>query len=134
MTMKDFITYCREVAEINRAFGAYLNELAGTLEAGGLSAGPLTLKELREMDGEPVWCTTVIYPERAGWYLVNASAQEDCEFIAVGKERGIPCAGIETGFWPAYRRRPAEAVEPPAAEAEAPEFKGRLAEAEREAE
>ena len=134
MTMKDFITYCREVAEINRAFGAYLNELAGTLEAGGLSAGPLTLKELREMDGEPVWCTTVIYPERAGWYLVNASAQEDCEFIAVGKERGIPCAGIETGFWQAYRRRPAEAVEPPAAEAEAPEFKGRLAEAEREAE
>ena len=86
------------------------------------------------MDGEPVWCTTVIYPERAGWYLVNASAQEDCEFIAVGKERGIPCAGIETGFWQAYRRRPAEAVEPPAAEAEAPEFKGRLAEAEREAE
>lgn len=134
MTMKDFITYCREVAEINRAFGAYLNELAGTLEAGGLSAGPLALKELREMDGEPVWCTTVIYPERAGWYLVNASAQEDCEFIAVGKERGIPCAGIETGFWQAYRRRPAEAVEPPAAEAEAPEFKGRLAEAEREAE
>ena len=134
MTMKDFITYCREVAEINRAFGAYLNELAGTLEAGGLSAGPLTLKELREMDGEPVWCTTVIYPERAGWYLVNASAQEDCEFIAVGKERGIPCAGIETGFWQAYRRRPAEAVEPPAAEAEAPEFKGRLAEAARDAE
>ncbi len=134
MTMKDFITYCREVAEINRAFGAYLNELAGTLEAGGLSDCPLTLKELREMDGEPVWCTTVIYPERAGWYLVNASAQEDCEFIAVGKERGIPCAGIETGFWQAYRRRPAEAVEPPAAEAEAPEFKGRLAEAEREAE
>ena len=134
MTMKDFITYCREVAEINRAFGAYLNELAGTLEAGGLSDCPLTLKELREMDGEPVWCTTVIYPERAGWYLVNASAQEDCEFIAVGKERGIPCAGIETGFWQAYRRRPAEAVEPPAAEAEAPEFKGRLAEAEREVE
>ena len=54
MTMKDFITYCREVAEINRAFGAYLNELAGTLEAGGLSAGPLTLDELREMDGEGV--------------------------------------------------------------------------------
>lgn len=134
MTMKDFIVYCRKVSEINRAFGAYLNELAGTLEAGGLSDCPLTLKELREMDGEPVWCTTVIYPERAGWYLVNASAQEDCEFIAVGKERGIPCAGIETGFWQAYRRRPAEAVEPPAAEAEAPEFKGRLAEAEREAE
>lgn len=54
VTMKDFITYCREVAEINRAFGSYLNELAGTLEGGGLSAGPLTLDELREIDGEGV--------------------------------------------------------------------------------
>ena len=52
--MKDFITYCREVAEINRAFGAYLNELARTLEGGSLPAGPLTLDELREMDGEGV--------------------------------------------------------------------------------
>ena len=54
VTIRDFITYCREVAEINRAFGSYLNELAGTLEGGGLSAGPLTLDELRERDGEGV--------------------------------------------------------------------------------
>ena len=54
MTIKGFITYCREVAEINRAFGSYLNELAGTLEGGSLPAGPLTLDELREIDGEGV--------------------------------------------------------------------------------
>ena len=51
VTMKDFITYCREVAEINRAFGSYLNELAGTLEGGGLSAGPLTLVDVRALEG-----------------------------------------------------------------------------------
>lgn len=69
---------------------------------------PLTLEELREMDGEPVWCRTEHRPEDAGWFLVCASAEKPHEFIAVGRERGIPCAGISSGYWEAYRRRPEE--------------------------
>ncbi len=102
MTMKDFITYCREVAEINRAFGSYLNELAGTLEWGGFSAGPLTLDELREMDGEPVW----IVPMRGSggfctWMLVDA------EYELCREAHGEMAVFENCGkTWQAYRRRP----------------------------
>lgn len=102
MTMKDFITYCREVAEINRAFGSYLNELAGTLEGGGLSAGPLTLDELRGMDGEPVW----IVPMRGSggfctWMLVDA------EYELCREAHGEMAVFENCGkTWQAYRRRP----------------------------
>ncbi len=102
MTMKDFITYCREVAEINRAFGAYLNELAGTLEGGSLPAGPLTLDELREMDGEPVW----IVPMRGSggfctWMLVDA------EYELCREAHGEMAVFENCGkTWQAYRRRP----------------------------
>ncbi len=102
MTMKDFITYCREVAEINRAFGSYLNELAGTLEWGGLSAGPLTLDELRGMDGEPVW----IVPMRGSggfctWMLVDA------EYELCREAHGEMAVFENCGkTWLAYRRRP----------------------------
>ncbi len=102
MTMKDFITYCREVAEINRAFGSYLNELAGTLEGGSLPAGPLTLDELREMDGEPVW----IVPMRGSggfctWMLVDA------EYELCREAHGEMAVFENCGkTWQAYRRRP----------------------------
>ena len=102
MTMKDFITYCREVAEINRAFGSYLNELAGTLEGGSLPAGPLTLDELREMDGEPVW----IVPMRGSggfctWMLVDA------EYELCREAHGEMAVFENCGkTWLAYRRRP----------------------------
>ena len=102
MTMKDFITYCREVAEINRAFGSYLNELAGTLDGGGLSAGPLALDELREMDGEPVW----IVPMRGSggfctWMLVDA------EYELCREAHGEMAVFENCGkTWQAYRRRP----------------------------
>ena len=69
---------------------------------------PLTPDELREMDGEPVWCESEHRPDGAGWFLVDASALQPHEFIAVGRERGIPCAGIDTGYWLAYRRKPEE--------------------------
>ena len=102
MTIKDFITYCREVAEINRAFGSYLNELAGTLEGGSLPAGPLTLDELREMDGEPVW----IVPMRGSggfctWMLVDA------EYELCREAHGEMAVFENCGkTWQAYRRRP----------------------------
>lgn len=67
---------------------------------------PLTLEELRGMDGEPVWCRSEHRPGGEGWYLVDGSAKEPHEFIAIGRERGIPCAGISSGYWLAYRRPP----------------------------
>lgn len=102
MTIKGFITYCREVAEINRAFGSYLNELAGTLEGGSLPAGPLTLDELRGMDGEPVW----IVPMRGSggfctWMLVDA------EYELCREAHGEMAVFENCGkTWLAYRRRP----------------------------
>jgi hypothetical protein len=102
VTIKGFITYCREVAEINRAFGSYLNELAGTLEGGSLPAGPLTLDELREMDGEPVW----IVPMRGSggfctWMLVDA------EYELCREAHGEMAVFENCGkTWQAYRRRP----------------------------
>lgn len=69
---------------------------------------PLTVEELRGMDGEPVWCRSEHRPEGAGWYLVRAAASLPGDFIAVGLTRSIPCAGIETGYWEAYRHRPEE--------------------------
>lgn len=69
---------------------------------------PLTLEQLREMDGEPVWCESEHRPDGSGWFLVDASALQPHEFIAIGRERGIPCAGIDTGYWLAYRHKPEE--------------------------
>ena len=117
---------------INRAAAELIVQLAAENEALRHPTNPpLTLEELREMDGEPVWVVPLndfdILPAN---YLVNAYEEQ----IVVDKFGAYLDFEDYGKTWQAYRRRPAEAVEPPAAEAEAPEFKGRLAEAEREAE
>ncbi len=64
---------------------------------------PLTLEELRGMDGEPVWVEFPRCPEATGWMLVDAT-------------RGSVYTGIlgKVSFenysetWLAYRRRPEE--------------------------
>ncbi len=86
---------------------AALRAQQGKLDGNPTNA-PLTIEELWGMDGEPVWCQSEYRPDGAGWFIVYASAQKPHEFIAVGKERGIPCAGITSGYWEAYRRRPEE--------------------------
>lgn len=70
---------------------------------------PLTLEELREMDGEPVWCECKDAPKYNGWYLVNAS--ERTLQIARNKRYSISRSAIKSGFWLAYRRRPEEEAE-----------------------
>ena len=65
---------------------------------------PLTLEELREMDGEPVW---VSYPNRIGedrWYVIEKSTEAGLH---------VEChphfyLGWDTygKFWLAYRRPP----------------------------
>lgn len=61
----------------------------------------LTLEDLREMDGEPVWVTFPKCPEASGWMLISASRHcvydgllGDCDFENCGK------------LWVAYRRKP----------------------------
>lgn len=64
---------------------------------------PLTLDELRVMDGEPVWVDFLKCPEASGWMLISVSRHcvydgllGNCDFENCGKN------------WLAYRRRPEE--------------------------
>ncbi len=64
---------------------------------------PLTLEELRGMDGKPVWVKFPKCPEANGWMLVSVSSHSvydgllgDCDFGNLGET------------WLAYRRKPEE--------------------------
>ena len=66
-----------------------------------LPNAPLTLEELRGMDGEPVWVDFPKCPEASGWMLISASRHcvyngllGDCDFENCGRN------------WLACRRRP----------------------------
>ena len=68
---------------------------------------PLTLEELREMDGEPVWGKSLITGKPGEWFILRVVEMSKTWFIA--------CAGAEQGFgdkdtygetWVAYRRPP----------------------------
>lgn len=75
---------------------------------------PLTLDELREMDGEPVWCVNGLGTQR--WCLVNCDDEilccydsetglwDGCFYEMTGDgEQGLHPMG-----WLAYRRKPEE--------------------------
>ena len=71
---------------------------------------PLTIEELREMDGEPVWVVALDYGT-SRWAFVSA----DCEVVRYfTTRRGVACDVIGRHFktygktWLAYRRRPEE--------------------------
>ena len=89
---------------INRAAAELIAQLAAENEAlRHPPSDPLTLEELREMDGEPVWVEFPKCPEASGWMLVFTSRHcvydgllGDCDFENCGKN------------WLAYRRRPEE--------------------------
>lgn len=69
---------------------------------------PLTLEELREMDGEPVWAVVVQQgtPEAIGWMLV------DLEFeSAAGTHDELGFDSYGPGGWLAYRRSPEEGIQ-----------------------
>lgn len=66
---------------------------------------PLTLEELREMDGEPVWLTPLGEDFEDGWYII----------ISIDKQR-LHCFQLYSMLffehygktWLAYRRKPEE--------------------------
>ena len=77
------------------------------------SNAPLTLEQLREMDGEPVWVVALDYGT-SRWAFVSA----DCEVVRYfTTRRGVACDVIGRHFktygktWLAYRRRPEEGGE-----------------------
>jgi len=67
---------------------------------------PLTLEELLELDGEPVWCECKDSPKCNGWYLVNASGRTTQ--IVRNKKYNASKSVFGSGFWIAYRCKPKE--------------------------
>lgn len=59
---------------------------------------PLTLKELREMDDEPVWCCPKNDSAKGSWMIVGPNGCENITSFAIYDDYG-------TG-WFAYRRPP----------------------------
>lgn len=59
---------------------------------------PLTLKELREMDDEPVWCCPKNDSAKGSWMIVGPNGCENITSFAIYDDYG-------TG-WLAYRRPP----------------------------
>lgn len=87
---------------INRAAAEMIEKLAAENESlRNPPNSPLTLEELRELDGEPVWVDFPKCPEASGWMLISVSRHcvyngllGNCDFENCGKN------------WLAYRRRP----------------------------
>lgn len=66
---------------------------------------PLTLEELREMDGQPVWTHSDIFPCDCGWRVIKRIVVDsDVEFTD-GWSFGFDGYGKN---WLAYRRPPKE--------------------------
>lgn len=90
-----------------------LEELAQAEKDGRLTAlppnTPLTLEELQEMDGEPVWVHSLDGDGKDTWAFVDA----DCEMVRIFVTRfSVKCMGTLRHFktygktWLAYRRKP----------------------------
>lgn len=79
-------------------------EACADLEAQDRSNDPLTLEELRGMDGEPVWCA---FPDGCGRYMIIQ--WNNSEFFK-SYECGFLLAEEYGKSWLAYRRKPEESI------------------------
>lgn len=67
----------------------------------------LTLEELREMDGRPVYVVDRVYPPYSGWWIIGWE-DGSCVLVAA-KRRGTQYIVQDYGIgWVAYRRLPKE--------------------------
>ena len=64
---------------------------------------PLTLDELRQMDGEPIY---IVYGDVAWWDIVSFSAQD---WLYLAREEELRYSRY--GEWLAYRQKPEEGKE-----------------------
>lgn len=92
-----------EVAFTSREIAAFVEQMPTLTPPNE----PLTLEELREMDGDPVWGKSLITGKPGEWFILRVVEMSKTWFIA--------CAGAEQGFgdkdtygetWVAYRRPP----------------------------
>ena len=122
MDVKEAITqltglkkYCEGMAECDES-GSYVFDLdvqALDMAISALSPPnePLTIEQLREMDGEPVWCKWLLPEDRAieqgKWFIVISGGKAGLE-IKRPAEYGCHFCKIDDygKTWLAYRRPP----------------------------
>lgn len=69
---------------------------------------PLTLAELWEMDGQPIYAVDRVYPPNSGWWILGWTGADFV--LAAAKRRGTQYIVQNYGTdWVAYRRPPKEA-------------------------
>lgn len=72
---------------------------------------PLTLEELRKMDGQPVWVKDLHYSDYSGWWIIGWSPNGYCVLASAMRAHmgySVENYGID---WIAYRRPPKEDAE-----------------------
>lgn len=98
-----------EITDLQRAWDMYGGEEGITAMLAPPPNAPLTLEELREMDGEPVWVVWAENWRHAEWALVHKGAwsEETLYFLARGGDYPLIKPELESGTR-AYRRKPEE--------------------------
>jgi len=91
---------------INRAAAEMIEKLAAENEA--LRNPPLTLEELREMDGEPVFCVSAARPEDTAWGIVCIRGMNPYVKTMKGGCSTFFYLTSYSSAWLAYRRKPEE--------------------------
>lgn len=69
---------------------------------------PLTLDQLRKMDGEPVWINNINSPTRSGWNLVWVGEGDTFVIAADGWKIPLDCLGTRIP----YARKPEQEEQP----------------------
>ena len=88
-----------EAAEYHSIFAAMLEE--------SMPNEPLTLDELRKMDGQPAWGKSLITNKPGEWFIVRVVEMSKAWFIAsAGAEQGFGDKDTYGKTWLAYRRPP----------------------------
>lgn len=98
----------QEIAKIKEFDGIPIERLQELAKAEKDNA-PLTLDELREMDGEPVWIQAVSKPGMGRYEVLGEYSPElNAQLMAGGKMMDCNTFGKT---WLAYRRKPEEGTE-----------------------
>lgn len=95
----------RKQSDANETFGLPGGEGCGD----SADDEPLTLEELRGMDGQPIYVVDRVYPPYSGWWIIGWTTGGCC-VLAAAKMRGTQYIVQNYGIgWVAYRRPPKEA-------------------------
>lgn len=87
---------------------ARLEELENQVQELTPPNSPLTLEELREMDGEPVFCVSAARPEDTAWGIVCIRGMNPYVKTMKGGCSTFFYLTSYSSAWLAYRRKPEE--------------------------